>query len=79
MGESAFAAVEANPGFSVPLAYLCAGQAEAGQAQAARDSATALLALDRGFTASGFRAVVGVNPAVFDRFAQAWSSAGVPG
>jgi TolB-like protein/Tfp pilus assembly protein PilF len=76
--EAAARAVEVNPGFSVPLAYLCAAQARAGDAAAARDSAERLLVAQPGFTISGFRTVVGVNPAVFDLFANAWLRAGVP-
>lgn len=76
--EAAARAVEANAGFSIPLAYLCAAQARAGQAAAARDAAERLLLAQPGFTVSGFRSVVGVNPAVFDLFADAWQGAGVP-
>lgn len=76
--EAAARAVEANAGFSIPLAYLCAAQARAGQAAAARDAAERLLLAQPGFTVSGFRTVVGVNPAVFDLFADAWLGAGVP-
>jgi tetratricopeptide (TPR) repeat protein len=76
--EAASRAVEANPGFSVPLAYLCAAQVHSGQAAAARDSATRLLRAQPGFTVSPFRSVVGVNPSVFDLFASAWLDAGVP-
>jgi TolB-like protein len=76
--EAAARAVEANPGFSVPLAYLCATQERAGHSAAAREAATQLLRAQPGFTISGFQRVVGVNPAVFSLFAQAWVAAGVP-
>lgn len=76
--EAAARAVEANADFSVPLAYLCAAQARGGHAAAARETAARLLVAQPGFTVSGFRSVVGVNPAVFDLFADAWLGAGVP-
>jgi hypothetical protein len=76
--EAAARAAESNPGFSVPLAYLCAAQARAGDMAAARRSAARLLIAQPGFSISAFRSVVGVNPAVFDLFADAWLAAGVP-
>ena len=41
-------------------------------------AAERLLVAQPGFTVSGFRSVVGANPAVFDLFADAWLDAGLP-
>jgi len=71
-------AVESNPGFSVPYAYLAAAAFKAGQIEDARAAARALLALDPSFTISRFQVTVGVNPAVFSMFTEAWREIGVP-
>jgi TolB-like protein/DNA-binding winged helix-turn-helix (wHTH) protein len=77
--EAASRAVEANPAFSVPLAYLCAAQSREGDGPAAALSAAQLLRIDPGFRVSRFRQTVGVNAAVFDAFACEWLKAGLPG
>lgn len=71
-------AVESNPSFSVPYAYLCAAQVRLGTLDDARDTARRMLGIDPGFRISRFRVTVGVNEAVFDDFAQAWREAGIP-
>ena len=71
-------AVEANPSFSVPYAYLAAALVTAGQMDDARRAAQALLELDPRFRISRFQVTVGVNPSVFSGFAGAWEKAGLP-
>lgn len=71
-------AVEANPDFSVPYAYLAAALVRLGREADARDTVRMLLKLDPGFTIARYRVVVGVNAEVFDDFAQAWRQAEVP-
>ena len=71
-------AVEQNPGFSVPYAYLTATLVRLGRLPEARDAAQSVLKLDPSFTIRRFSVIVGVNPAVFDPFAEAWRAAGLP-
>ena len=71
-------AVELNPGFSVPYAYLAATLVRLGRLPEARAAAQSVLKLDPSFTIRRFSVVVGVNPAVFDPFADAWRAAGLP-
>jgi TolB-like protein len=71
-------AVELNPNFSVPHAYLAAALAKTARLEQARSTARSLLALDPAFTISRFHVTVGVNPEVFSAFAQAWQQAGLP-
>jgi TolB-like protein/Tfp pilus assembly protein PilF len=76
--DAADRAVEANPGFSVALAYLCAAQSLEGDIGSARESAAQLLRAHPDFRISRFRLTVGTNAAVFDAFANAWRKAGLP-
>jgi TolB-like protein/Tfp pilus assembly protein PilF len=71
-------AVEANPSFSVPYAYLAAALVRTGQIEDARRAALALLQLDKNFRIGRFQVTVGVNPDVFSSFAEAWGQAGLP-
>jgi TolB-like protein/Tfp pilus assembly protein PilF len=71
-------AVELNPGFSVPYAYLAAALVRLGRLPEARAAAQSVLKLDPSFTIRRFSVVVGVNPEVFDPFADAWRAAGLP-
>lgn len=71
-------AVESNPYFSVPYAYLSAALVRLGRLSEARHAAKHLKALDPGFTVRRFATTVGVVPAVFDSFAEAWRAAGLP-
>lgn len=71
-------AVEANPDFSVPYAYLTAVLVRLGRAEDAKATVRTMLKLDPGFTIRRYRVTVGVNPAVFSDFAEAWREAGVP-
>jgi tetratricopeptide (TPR) repeat protein len=71
-------AVGSNPHFSVPYAYLSAALARLGRVDGAKHAAQQLLSLDPGFTVRRFAATVGVVPAVFNAFAEAWRTAGLP-
>jgi len=71
-------ALDSNPGFSVPYAYLCAAQARMGKLDDARQTVQRMLAIDPGFCIARFRVTVGVDRSVFEDFAQAWRDAGVP-
>ncbi|MGE3992323.1 winged helix-turn-helix domain-containing tetratricopeptide repeat protein [Pseudorhodoplanes sp.] len=76
--EVARRAVELNPGFSVPYAYLTAALIGLGRHQEARIAARSVLKLDPKFTINRFSVTVGVNPEVFSAFAHAWREAGLP-
>ena len=70
-------AVESNPGFSVPYAYLCAAQARLGRLDDARHTVRRMLEIDPGFSISRFHVTVGVEESVFGDFTQAWREAGI--
>ena len=71
-------ALEANPGFSVPYAYLAAALARLARDEEAKAAVAALLGLDPAFTIRRYRVTVGVNPEVFEDFSEAWRRAGLP-
>jgi tetratricopeptide (TPR) repeat protein len=71
-------AVEANPSFSVPYAYLAAALVENGQIEDALKAGQALLQLDQSFRVTRFQVTVGVNHKVFSAFAAAWEKADLP-
>ena len=71
-------AVGSNPHFSVPFAYQSAALVRLGRLAEANDAAQQLQALDPGFTIRRFAMTVGVVPAVFNSFAEAWRAAGLP-
>ena len=71
-------AIEVNPRFSVPFAYLTAACVRLGRAEEAKVAAEQVLALEPTFTVSGFSVTVGQEPAVFAAFAEAWRQAGLP-
>jgi len=75
---SARRAVEFNPRFSVPCAYLTAALVRLGRDEESRVAAQSVLKLDPTFTISRFSVIVGVNPEVFSAFADAWREAGLP-
>ena len=75
---SAQRAVESNPGFSVPYAYLTAALVRLGRDEEARIAAQSVLKLNPSFTIRRFSVTVGVNPEVFSAFADAWREAGLP-
>jgi tetratricopeptide (TPR) repeat protein len=76
--EAARRAVELNPSFSVPYAYLTAGLICSGRNQEARTAAQSVLKLDPSFSIGRFSVIVGVNTEVFLAFAKAWREAGLP-
>ena len=71
-------AVELNPGFSVPYAYLTAALVRLDRVEEARTAARSLLKLHPTFTVDRFSVTVGVTPQVFSAFAEAWREAGLP-
>lgn len=71
-------AVELNPSFSVPYAYLAAALVRLGRDEEARGASKSLLRLDPTFTVDRFSVTVGVTPKVFSVFAEAWREAGLP-
>jgi TolB-like protein len=76
--EAARRAVELNPGFSVPYAYLTAALMCSGRGEEASIAARSVLTLDPSFTIRRFAIIVGVNSEVFSGFANAWRAAGLP-
>lgn len=76
--DAARRGIEANPGFSVPHAYLAAALLQLGRTEDARSAAREVLKRDPTFSVQGFRKTVGMNPSVFDPFASAWIKAGLP-
>lgn len=76
--EAARRGIEANPAFSLPHAYHAAALERLGRLGEASAASACVLARDPGFSISGFRKTVGVNPTVFDAFAISWRSAGLP-
>lgn len=76
--DAARRAVELNPAFSVPHAYLAAALIGAGRVEEAKAAARSVLRLDPSFTIRRYSVVVGVNPDVFSAFAEAWRAAGLP-
>jgi adenylate cyclase len=76
--DAARRAVEINPRFSVPHALLAAALVRLGRHEEARAAAQRVLALHPAFTVRGFLVTVGLSPAVFTPFADAWREAGLP-
>jgi hypothetical protein len=76
--DAARRGIEANPGFSVPHAYLAAALVRLCRMEEARKAAQDMLERDPGFRIQGFRQTVGINRLVFDPFAAAWREAGLP-
>jgi TolB-like protein len=71
-------AMELNPTFSVPYAYLTAALVGLGRMEESRAAAQSLLRLDPNFSIRRFSVTVGVNPTVFSAFSEAWRKAGLP-
>jgi tetratricopeptide (TPR) repeat protein len=76
--EAACEAIKSNVRFSVPHALLAAALVRLGRDDEARAEAQKVLALDPTFTADRFEVTVGLVPAVFRPYAQAWVAAGLP-
>jgi TolB-like protein/tetratricopeptide (TPR) repeat protein len=71
-------AVELNPGFSVPYAYLTAALVRLGRHEEARAAAQCVLQRDPSFTVRRYSVIVDVAPEVFSPFAEALLEAGIP-
>jgi adenylate cyclase len=76
--DAARRAIELNPTFSVPYAYLTAALVGLGRMEESRAAALSLLRFDPNFSIRRFSVTVGVNPAVFAAFSEAWLKAGLP-
>jgi len=76
--DAARRAVELNPTFSVPYAYLAAALIGLGRVEEAKAAAQSVLRPDPSFTIRRFSGSVGVNPEVFSEFVKAWRAAGLP-
>jgi TolB-like protein/tetratricopeptide (TPR) repeat protein len=76
--DAANRGIEANPGFSVPHAYLAAALVRMARMDEAKRAASNVLQRDPGFRIAGFRQTVGINPTVFEPYAAAWRQAGLP-
>jgi TolB-like protein/tetratricopeptide (TPR) repeat protein len=76
--DAARRAVESNPCFSVPHAYFAAALMRLGCVEEAKVAALQVLTLDPTFTIRRFSVTVGLVPAVFTPFADAWRESGLP-
>jgi TolB-like protein len=74
--DAARRAVESNPSFSVPHILLAVSLARLGRLEEARLEAQRVLALDPTFSMERWSVTVGVVPAVFEPFADAWRGVG---
>jgi adenylate cyclase len=77
--DAARSAIEFNPGFSVSHALLAAALTRVGRVEEGKAAAQRVLALQPTFTIRKFLVTVGLVPAVFTPFADAWREAGLPG
>ena len=76
--EAARNGIQSNPRFSVPQALLAAALVRLGHVAEAKTAAQRVLALEPGFTISGFAVTVGLAPEVYAHFAEAWREVGLP-
>jgi TolB-like protein/Tfp pilus assembly protein PilF len=76
--DAARRAVESNPKFSVPYVLHAVALARLGQIAEAKVAAQQARALDPTFTMRRWSATVGLVPAVFSPFADAWREMGMP-
>ena len=72
-------AVQPNPGFSILYGWLSAPLAKLGRRDEAKVVGARLLALDPGFTITGWFAAVGIAPEIADTVANAMRLAGIAG
>jgi TolB-like protein len=70
--------IRANPGFSVPHAYLVASLVNLGEIDAARSAAARLLEVAPGFTVAEFARMDLYRPALMQALARALATAGLP-
>jgi TolB-like protein len=71
-------AIEFNPDFSPPHAFLAAALIRLGRVVEAKAAAQRVLALQPTFTIRKFSVTVGLAPEVYATFAEAWRAAGLP-
>ena len=71
-------AIHANPGFSVPHAFLVAGNVNLGHLDAARMAAGRLLEIAPSWTIGSFVGMKFMRPQLMDAFAEALRQAGLP-
>jgi TolB-like protein/Tfp pilus assembly protein PilF len=76
--KAARRAAESNPTFSVPQVLVAAALTRLGRDEEARIAARRARSLDPSFTIQRFSMAVGLVPAVFSTFAEAWRDAGLP-
>jgi TolB-like protein len=76
--EQARRAIEFNPRFSMPHALLAAALVRLKRGEEAALAAQRVLALHPTFTVRGLSFTIGLEPAVFAPFAEAWIEAGLP-
>ena len=76
--DAARSAIELAPRFSFAHAYLAAALVRMGLSEEAKAAGHRVLALQPNFTIRDMWAIVGHEPAVFSRFAEAWREAGLP-
>jgi TolB-like protein/cytochrome c-type biogenesis protein CcmH/NrfG len=76
--EAARRSVQLSPRFGVSHSFLVTALVGLGRLGDAKLAAQRLLAIDPKFTVNGFATTVRIVPEVFDRFADAWISAGIP-
>jgi hypothetical protein len=70
-------AVQPNPGFSILSGWLSAPLAKLGRLDEAKVAGARLLALDPGFTISGWSAAVGIAPEITNTVANSMRLAGI--
>ena len=71
-------AIHANPGFSVPHAFLVAGNVNLGRLDVARMAAGRLLEIAPSWTIGSFAEMKFMRPQLMDGFADALRQAGLP-
>jgi adenylate cyclase len=71
-------AIDANPSFSFTHAVLAATLMRLGRVEEARATAQTVLECEPSFTIRGLLRIVGLEPAVFQPLADAWSEVGLP-
>ncbi len=76
--DAARSAIDFNPRFSIPHAYLAAALVRLRRVDEAKAVARRVLKLQPTFTIRGFATTVGHQPAIFKLFADAWREAGLP-
>jgi tetratricopeptide (TPR) repeat protein len=76
--EAARNAIDVNPVYSLPRAFLVAALVRLGRVNEAREMAKTVLECDPSFTIRGTALYAELEPTVFRPFADAWRDAGLP-